>query len=193
MWWWCYHACVVCCFPVLQQRRLAFAGYCHPRLGQNSWLMDFDVLVQIGKTVIAQSLVTRDEVSVALATEQRQRALRGEKILRGTTVWFVGDGEGVYVGGDEDPGQGGYTFEFGVTFKLGSAMACKRKRCKRMHLASMDPKQWTVRPRSDVAEKHESLKRANEASLEPQTACGDINGDAGGAEDGQNPTKRRRQ
>ena len=155
--------------------------------------MDFDVLVQIGKTVIAQSLVTRDEASVALATEQRQRALRGEKILRGTTVWFVDDGEGVYVGGDEGPGQGGYTFEFGVTFKLGSAMACKRKRCKRMHLASMDPKQWTVRPRSDVAEKHESLKRANGASLEPQTACGDINGDAGGAEDGQNPTKRRRQ
>jgi hypothetical protein len=155
--------------------------------------MDFDVLVQIGKTVIAQSLVTRDEAAVALATEQRQRALRGETILRGTTVWFVDDGEGVYVGGEEDPGQGGYTFEFGVTFKLGSAMACNRVRCKRMRLASMDPMQWTVRLRSAVAEKHDvSLKRANETSLETQTACGDINGGAGGAEDGHNPTKRRR-
>ena len=180
MWWWCYCACVVWCFAVLQQRRLAFAGYCHPRLGQNSWLMDFDVLVQIGKMVIAQSLVTRDEASIALATEQRQRALRGETILRGTTVWFGDDGEGVYVGGEEDPGQGGYTFKFGVTFK-------------QMYLSIMDPMQWTVRPRSAVAEKHDvSLKRANETTLETQTACGDINGGAGGAEDGHKPKKRRR-
>ena len=99
-----HHVSLVCCGGVLQQRRLAFAGHCHLRLAPKSLLMDFDVLVKIGTMVIAQSLVTRDEVAVALATEQRQRALRGETILRGTIVWFVDGGEGVYVGGADDAG-----------------------------------------------------------------------------------------
>ena len=137
-----HHVSLVCCGGVLQQRRLAFAGHCHLRLAPKSLLMDFDVLVKIGTMVIAQSLVTRDEVAVALATEQRQRALRGETILRGTIVWFVDSGEGVYVGGAEDHGQGHYTFEFGV----GSAGTCKR-----IDLGSMDPRHWNVRPRSAIS------------------------------------------
>eukprot|EP01048_Picozoa_sp_COSAG05_P012819 COSAG05_NODE_1315_length_5211_cov_2.184077_1_plen_208_part_00 len=132
-----------------------------------------------------------------------QRAFRGETILRGTIVWFVDGGDGVYVGGADDadaasqssqPSQSGirgqdhYTFEFGV----GSAGACKR-----IDLASMDPRHWNVRPRSAISgvlldKQDRRLKRANETPLNPQAACDHINGsNADGAECGH-PAKRQR-
>ena len=100
------------------------------------------MIVTIGTMVIAQSLVTRDEAADALAAEQRQRAVRGETILIGTIAWFANDGEGVYVGSEEGAEQGVYTFKFGV----GSAGTTKQ-----MHLASLEPKQWAIRPRGNAS------------------------------------------
>eukprot|EP01043_Picozoa_sp_COSAG02_P031095 COSAG02_NODE_2013_length_10111_cov_24.161039_1_plen_135_part_00 len=74
---------VVVCL-IAQKRRLALAGCLHPRLGQKSLMVDFDVLVNIGAMVRENgSLVTRDEAAAALATEQRRRALKGEATLVG--------------------------------------------------------------------------------------------------------------
>ena len=99
-------------------------------------LVDIDVVVKIGQLVVAQSLLTRAEAAVRLAAEQRARALRGEAILLGTVVCFVEDGEAEYVGGREEDGeQGCYTFQFG----LGATA-----RAERMHLALLDPEQWSV-------------------------------------------------
>ena len=113
------------------------------------------MIVTIGTMVIAQSLVTRDEAADALAAEQRQRAVRGETILIGTIAWFANDGEGVYVGSEEGAEQGVYTFKFGV----GSAGTTKQ-----MHLASLEPRQWAIRPRGNASgasqdKKHTRLKR----------------------------------
>ena len=120
---------------VLQSRRLALASCCHLRLGEDALLADVDVVVKIGKLVVPQSLLTRDEAAVELAAKLRARALRGETLLRGTVVRFVGDGEGEYVGGEEDFEQGYYTFRFGS----GATVTTKR-----MHLALMEPDQWCV-------------------------------------------------
>ena len=98
-------------------------------------LVDIDVVAKIGQLVVAQSLLTRAEAAVRLAAEQRTRALRGEAILLGTVVRFVEDGEAEYVGGEEDGEQGCYTFQFG----LGATA-----RAERMHLALLDPEQWSV-------------------------------------------------
>ena len=114
--------------------------------------------------------------------------MRGETILRGTIVWFVDSGEGVYVGGAEDHGQGHYTFEFGV----GSAGTCKR-----IDLGSMDPRHWNVRPRSAIGgvllnKQDRRLKRPNETPLNPQAACDHINGsNADGAECGHTAKRQR--
>lgn len=119
----------------LQSRRLAVASCCHPRLGMDALLVDFDVVVKIGQLVVAQSLLTRAEAAVQLAAEQRARALRGEAILLGTVARFAEDGEGEYVGGAEDAEQGCYTFRFG----LGATA-----RTERMHLALLEPEEWTL-------------------------------------------------
>ena len=98
---------------VLQSRRLALASCCHLRLGEDALLVDVDVVVKIGQLVVPQALLTRAEAAVELAAKLRARALRGETLLLGTVVRFVGDGEGEYVGGEEDSEQGCYTFRFG--------------------------------------------------------------------------------
>ena len=87
---------------VLQSRRLALASCCHLRLGEDALLVDVDVVVKIGQLVVPQALLTRAEAAVELAAKLRARALRGETLLLGTVVRFVGDGEGEYVGGEED-------------------------------------------------------------------------------------------
>ena len=120
---------------VLQSRRLALASCCHLRLGEDAILVDVDVVVKIGQLVVPQSLLTRDEAAVELAAKLRARALRGETLLRGTVVRFVGDGEGEYVGGGEDFEQGHYTFRFGSGATV---------KTERMHLALMEPDQWCV-------------------------------------------------
>ena len=120
---------------VLQSRRLALASCCHLRLGEDALLVDVDVVVKIGQLVVPQALLTRAEAAVELAAKQRARALRGETLLLGTVVRFVGDGEGEYVGGEEDVEQGYYTFRFGS----GATVTTER-----MHLALMEPDQWCV-------------------------------------------------
>eukprot|EP01043_Picozoa_sp_COSAG02_P077543 COSAG02_NODE_17020_length_1035_cov_0.776709_2_plen_135_part_00 len=119
-------------YVVLQSRRLALASCCHLRLGENALLVDVDVVVKIGQLVVPQSLLTRDEAAVQLAAKLRARALRGETLLLGMVVRFVEDGEGEYVGGEEDSEQGCYTFRFGM-----GATA----KTERMHLALMEPEQ----------------------------------------------------
>lgn len=141
---------------MLQIRRLALASCCHPRLGVDALLVDFDVVVKIGQLVVAQSLLTRDEVAVELAAKQRARALRGEAILLGTVVHFAQGGEAEYVGGDKDAEQGCYTFRFGVgaTAKTERMHLARRKRAdagwraetERIRPAPMEPEQWSVSP-----------------------------------------------
>ena len=97
--------------------------------------MDSDVVVRIGQLVVAHSLLTRAEAAVQLAAEQRARAVQGEAILLGTVVRFAEDGEAEYVGGEEDAEQDWYTFRFG----LGATA-----RTERMHLALLEPEQWSV-------------------------------------------------
>ena len=75
-------------------------------------LADVDVVAKIGRLVVAQSLLTRDEVAIEMAAELRARALRGETLLLGMVVRFARDGEGEYVGGEEE--EGSYTFRFGM-------------------------------------------------------------------------------
>ena len=128
---------------VLQRRRLALASCCHLRLGEDALLVDVDVVFKIGQLVVPQSLLSRDEAAVELAAKLRARALRGETLLRGTVVRFVGDGEGEYLGGEEDSEQGCYMFRFGT-----GATA----RTERMYLALMEPEQWSVSPRAGTAE-----------------------------------------
>ena len=120
---------------VLQSRRLALASCCHLRLGEDALLVDVDVVVKIGMLMVPQSLLTRDEAAVELAAKLRARALQGETLLLGTVVRFVGDGEGEYVGGEEDVEQGYYTFRFGSGATV---------KTERMHLALMEPDQWCV-------------------------------------------------
>ena len=122
---------------VLQSRRLALASCCHLRLGKDALLVDVDVVVKIGQLVVPQALLTRAEAAVELAAKQRARALRGETLLLGTVVRFVGDGEGEYVGGEEDSEQGCYMFQFGT----GAAA-----RTERMYLALMEAEQWSISP-----------------------------------------------
>ena len=128
---------------VLQSRRLALAGCCHLRLGEDALLVDVDVVFKIGQLVMAQALLTRAEAAVELAAKLRARALRGETLLLGTVVRFVGHGEGEYLGGEEDSEQGCYMFRFGT-----GATA----RTERMYLALMEPEQWSVSPRAGTAE-----------------------------------------
>jgi len=128
---------------VLQSRRLALANCCHLRLGEHALLVDVDVVVKIGQLLVPQALLTRAEAAVELAAKLRARALRGETLLLGTRVRFVGGGEGEYVGGEEDSEQGCYMFRFG-TGATG--------RTERMHLALMEPEQWSVCPRAGTAE-----------------------------------------
>ena len=120
---------------LLQRRRLALATCCDDRLGVGALLADVDVVAKIGRLVAAQSLLTRDEVAIEMAAELRARALRGETLMLGMVVRFARDGEGEYVGGEEDPEQGCYTFRFGT----GAAA-----RTERMYLARMKPEQWSV-------------------------------------------------
>ena len=127
---------------VLQSRRLALASCCHLRLGEDALLVDIDVVVKIGMLVVPQSLLTRDEAAVELAAKLRARALQGETLLLGTVVRFVGDGEGEYVGGEEDSEQGCYMFRFGT----GAAA-----RTERMYLALMEAEQWSISPCGDTA------------------------------------------
>ena len=93
--------------------------------------------IKIGQLVVPQALLTRAEAAVELAAKLRARALRGETLLLGTVVRFVGDGEGEYVGGEEDSEHGCYMFRFGT-----GATA----RTERMYLARMEPEQWSVSP-----------------------------------------------
>ena len=138
---------------VLQRRRLALATCYHHRLGVHALLADADVVAEIGRLVVAQSLLTRDEAAIEMAAELRSRALRGETLLRGMVVRFARDGEGVYVGGKEDSEQGCYTFRFGT----GATARTKRMRMaphikyfpgtKRPYEAwEMEPHQWSVSP-----------------------------------------------
>ena len=124
---------------VPQRRRLALATCCDHRLGVDALLADIDVVAKIGRLVVAQSLVTRDEAAMEMAAELRARALRGETLLLGMVVRFARDGEGEYVGGEEDSEQGSYTFRLG---------AGATSRTERMHLALMEPEQWSVSPRT---------------------------------------------
>ena len=78
-----------------------------------------------------------------LAAKLRARALRGETLLLGTVVRFVGDGEGEYVGGEEDSEQGCYTFRFGTGATT---------KTQRMYLALMEPELWSVSPCGGIAE-----------------------------------------
>ena len=133
---------------VLQSRRLALASCCHLRLGEDALLVDVDVVVKIGQMVVPQALLTRAEAAVELAAKLRARALRGETLLRGTVVRFVGDGEGEYVGGEEDSEQGCYMFRFGT-----GATA----RTERMYLALMEPEQWSVSPCAGTAEARDGI------------------------------------
>ena len=128
---------------VPQSRRLALASCCHLRLGEDALLVDVDVVVKIGQLVVSNALLTRAEAAVELAAKLRARALRGETLLLGTVVRFVGDGEGEYVGGEEDSEQGCYMFRFGT-----GATA----RTERMYLALMEPEQWSVSPCGGTAE-----------------------------------------
>ena len=128
---------------VLQSRRLALASCCHLRLGEDALLVGVDVVVQIGQLVVPQALLTRAEAAVELAAKLRARALRGETLLLGTVVRFVGDGEGEYVGGEEDSEQGCYTFRFGTGVAA---------RTERMYLALMEQDQWSVSPHAASAE-----------------------------------------
>ena len=127
---------------VPQSRRLALASCCHLRLGEDALLVDVDVVVKIGQLVVPQALLTRAEAAVELAAKLRARALRGETLLLGTVVRFVGDGEGEYVGGEEDSEQG-YMFRFGT-----GATA----RTERMYLTLMEPDQWSVSPCAGTTE-----------------------------------------
>ena len=122
---------------VLQSRRLALASCCHLRLGEDALLVDVDVVVKIGQLVVPQALLTRAEAAVELAAKLRARALRGETLLLGTVVRFVRDGDGEYVGDEEDSEQGCYKFRFGT-----GATA----RTERMDLALMEPDQWSISP-----------------------------------------------
>ena len=106
-------------------------------------LADVDVVAKIGRLVVAQSLLTRDEVAIEMAAELRARALRGETLLLGMVVRFARDGEGEYVGGEEDSEQGCYMFRFGT-----GATA----RTERMYLALMEPEQWSVSPCAGTGE-----------------------------------------
>ena len=124
-------------YVVLQSLRLALASCCHLRLGEDALLVDVDVVVKIGQLLVPQALLTRAEAAVELAAKLRARALRGETLLLGTVVRFVGDGEGEYVGGEEDSEQGCYMFRFGT-----GATA----RTERMYLALMEPDQWSISP-----------------------------------------------
>ena len=126
---------------VLQSRRLALASCCHLRLGEDALLVDIDVVVKIGQLVVSNALLTRAEAAVELAAKLRARALRGETLLLGTVVRFVGHGEGEYVGGEEDS-EGCYMFRFGT-----GATA----RTERMYLALMEPEQWSVSPQYSKA------------------------------------------
>lgn len=128
---------------VLQSRRLALASCCHLRLGEDALLVDVDVVVKIGQLVVSNALLTRAEAAVELAAKLRARALRGETLLLGTVVRFVGDGEGEYVGGEEDSEQGCYMFRFGTGVTA---------RTERMYLAHMEPEQWSVSPCGGNAE-----------------------------------------
>ena len=58
-------------------------------------------------------------------------------------VRFVRDGEGEYVGGEEDSEQGCYTFRFGTG---------ARAKTQRMYLALMEPEQWSVCPCASAVE-----------------------------------------
>ena len=127
---------------VLQSRRLALASCCHLRLGEDALLVDVDVVVKIGQLVVSNALLTRAEAAVELAAKLRARALRGETLLLGTVVRFVGHGEGEYVGGEEDSEQGCYMFRFGTGATT---------RTQRMYLALMEPEQWSVSPCGDTA------------------------------------------
>ena len=107
-------------------------------------LADVDVVAKIGRLVVAQSLLTRDEAAMQMAAELRARALRGETLLLGMLVWFAQDGcEGEYVGVEEDSEQGCYTIRFGT----GVA-----GRTERMYLALMEPDEWSVCPCWESAE-----------------------------------------
>ena len=128
---------------VLQRRRLALATCYHHRLGVHALLADADVVAEIGRLVVAQSLLTRDEAAIEMAAELRARALRGETLLLGMVVRFARDGEGEYVGGEEDSEQGCYMFRFG---------AGATARTERMYLALMEPEQWSVSPCGGTAE-----------------------------------------
>ena len=128
---------------VLQSRRLALASCCHLRLGEDALLVDVDMVVKIGQMVVPQALLTRAEAAVELAAKLRARALRGETLLLGMVVRFAQDGEGEYVGGEEDSEHGSYTFRFGVG---------ATSRTERMHLALMEPQQWSVCPCASTIE-----------------------------------------
>ena len=56
---------------VLQSCRLALACCLHCRLGEDAKLIDFDVVIAIGHLLVAQSLLTRDEVARELASDAR--------------------------------------------------------------------------------------------------------------------------
>ena len=88
-------------------------------------------------------MLTRDEAAIEMAAELRARALRGETLLLGMVVRFARDGEGEYVGGEEDSEQGCYTFRFGTGVAA---------RTERMYLALMEPEQWSVSPCGGTAE-----------------------------------------
>ena len=117
-------------------------------------LADVDVVAKIGRLVVAQSLLTRDEVAIEMAADLRARALRGETLLLGMVVRFARDGEGEYVGGEEDSEQGCYTFRFGT----GAAAMTKQ-----MYLARMKPEQWSVSPHA-LALKHRTVLRRPESN-----------------------------
>ena len=105
--------------------------------------MDIDVVVKIGQLVVSNALLTRAEAAVELAAKLRARALQGETLLLVTVVRFVGHGEGEYVGGEEDSEHGSYTFRLGVG---------ATSRTERMHLALMEPQQWSVCPCASTIE-----------------------------------------
>ena len=67
---------------VAQSRRLAIAGCCHHRLGMDALLVDIHIVEQIGEAVVANALITREEVAVKLAAAQRDHIdpRRGQRI-----------------------------------------------------------------------------------------------------------------
>ena len=146
----------------LQRRRLALATCCHHRLGVDARLADVDVVAKIGRLVVAQSLLTRDEAAIEMAAELRGRALRGETLLLGMVVRCAWYGEGEYVGGEKDSYQGCYTFRFGDG---------ATSRTEQMNFELMEPEQWSVSPCAGAVEARDGMVEEGNILLEQMNLC----------------------